>query len=130
MKIDNNVQIGIQFPTSDAFTRQTEALFESYLRKAILEIEQSEFLRKSERETLRFLTEQISASLDLLERISRTTIDSSSSSTIGDFLLTQALELEKIANSLPEGALKNLFKESALYIGIEAEKIRRGYYAS
>lgn len=130
MKIEKNIHAMLNFTISDAISKQSRTIFEDYLRNALLELEKSEFLKKKEHETIRFISDQVLFSLDLMEKISRIPLKSSISATVGDFLLSQAFELEKIADSLPDGSVKNLLKESALYIGIEAEKIRKGYYNS
>jgi hypothetical protein len=74
------------------------------------------------------LAERLEFSLDLLDKIAKTPLNFSSSQTLADFLLSQAFEMEKIAESLPEGALKNLFLESAIYLGVEGQKIKQGFY--
>lgn len=130
MKIEKNLPLNVQFWTTEVASKQANTIFEEYLRNAILELEHSELLKEKTHETLKLLSDQVRFSLELLEKISKMSITTSISSTVGDFLLSQAFELDKISDSLPDGALKNLFKESALYIGIEAEKIRKGYYNS
>jgi len=128
MKIESKNIAHTYFNTQEIISKEGNKVFEDYLRSALLELESAEILKEAEKEKVKFLSERLDFSLDLLERIAKMPISPSTASTVGDFLLTQALEMEKIAESLPEGALKNLFKESAFYIGIEAEKIRQGYY--
>ncbi|MFN3406479.1 MAG: hypothetical protein ACK4UR_06045 [Caldimicrobium sp.] len=129
MKIEFN-KVSNYFITEEAISKQGNKIFEDYLKSALLELERADILKEAEREKVHYLSEKLDFSLDLLDRIAKTPISQSAASTVGDFLLTQALEMEKIADTLPEGALKNLFKESAFYIGIEAEKLRQGYYQS
>lgn len=128
MKIESKNIAHTYFNTQEIISKEGNKVFEDYLKSALLELESAEILKEAEKEKVKFLSERLDFSLDLLERIAKMPISPSTASTVGDFLLTQALEMEKIAESLPEGALKNLFKESAFYIGIEAEKIRQGYY--
>lgn len=130
MKIDSKVILDLNFITPEAISKEGNKVFEDYLKNALLELERAEILQQAEREKIKFLAERLDFSLDLLDRVAKINLNTSTSATIGDFLLGQALEMEKIAESLPEGALKSLFKESALYLGIEAEKIRQGYYQS
>ncbi|BAU23085.1 hypothetical protein THC_0693 [Caldimicrobium thiodismutans] len=128
MKIDSKIFTDINFITPDAISKQGNRVFEDYLKSALLELETSDLIKETEKEKIKFLSEKLDFSLDLLDRIAKIPLNSATSATVGDFLLAQAFEMEKVAESLPEGALKNLYKESALYIGIEAEKIRQGYY--
>lgn len=130
MKIENKVLSEVNFITSETISKQDNKIFEDYLKEALLELEKEDLLKKAEREKIQILQEKMAFSLELLERIAKTPLNLATSSTVGDFLLSQALEMEKIAETLSEGALKSLFKESALYLGIEAEKLRRGYYSS
>ncbi len=128
MKIDPKNFFNINFITPEAISKQGNKIFEDYLKSALLELEKAELLKEEEREKIKFLHDKLTFSLELMDKIAKTPINQATSSTVGDFLLAQALEMEKIAETLPEGALRNLFKESALYIGIEAEKLRQGYY--
>lgn len=128
MKIDSKIFTEFNFITPDAISKQGNKVFEDYLKSALLELETSDLIKEAEKAKIKFLSEKLDFSLDLLDRIAKIPLNPATSSTVGDFLLAQALEMEKVAESLPEGALKNLYKESALYIGIEAEKIRQGYY--
>ncbi|MEZ0344456.1 MAG: hypothetical protein ABWJ99_06625 [Caldimicrobium sp.] len=128
MKIDPQNFFNINFITPEAISKQGNKIFEDYLKSALLELEKAELLKEEEREKIKFLHDKLTFSLELMDKIAKTPINQATSSTVGDFLLAQALEMEKIAETLPEGALRNLFKESALYIGIEAEKLRKGYY--
>ncbi len=128
MKITDKTLIENNFNLSQIISKQGRQVFEDYLRNALLELEKSSFLKEAERQKIKVLSDKLEFSLHLLDRLAQGPINTSLSSTIGDFLLTQAFEMEKIAETLPEGALKNLFKESALYIGIEAEKVRQGFY--
>ena len=128
MKIDSKIFLDINFITPETLSKQGNKIFEDYLKSALLELEQAELLKEEEKEKIRFLHDKLTFSLELMDKIAKTPLNQATSSTVGDFLLSQALEMEKIAETLPEGALKNLFKESALYLGIEAEKLRQGYY--
>jgi len=130
MKIESKTIYEPNFITTETISKQGNKIFEDYLKSALLELERADLLKEAEKEKVRFLQEKLGFSLDLMDKIARTPLNLATSSTVGDFLLSQALEIEKIAETLPEGAIKNLFKESALYLGIEAEKLRQGYYAS
>ncbi|MGB9762034.1 MAG: hypothetical protein ACP5KO_01125 [Caldimicrobium sp.] len=130
MKVDSKIFSNLNFITPEALSKQGNKIFEDYLKSALLELERAELLKEEEREKIKFLQDKLSFSLDLMDKIAKTPLNQATSSTVGDFLLAQALEMEKVAETLPDGALKNLFKESALYLGIEAEKLRQGYYAS
>lgn len=130
MKIDPKNFLDINFITPEAISKQGNKIFEDYLKSALLELEKAELVKEQEREKIKFLQDKLIFSLELMDKIAKIPINQATSQTIGDFLLREALEMEKIAETLPEGALKNLFKESALYLGIEAEKLRQGYYLS
>ncbi len=130
MKVDSKIFSNLNFITPEALSKQGNKIFEDYLKSALLELERAELLKEEEREKIKFLQDKLSFSLDLMDKIAKTPLNQATSSTVGDFLLAQALEMEKVAETLPDGALKNLFKESALYLGIEAEKLRQGYYTS
>ncbi|MGC9110026.1 MAG: hypothetical protein ACP5HI_07245 [Caldimicrobium sp.] len=130
MKVDSKIFSNLNFITPEALSKQGNKIFEDYLKSALLELERAELLKEEEREKIKFLQDKLSFSLDLMDKIAKTPLNHATSSTVGDFLLAQALEMEKVAETLPDGALKNLFKESALYLGIEAEKLRQGYYTS
>lgn len=128
MKIESKPIDNLYFITQDQISKQGNKIFEEYLKSALLELNNAEILKEEEKEKIRLLSEKVHFSLDLLDKVTKGPVSYSTASTLGDFLLTQALEMEKIAESLSEGALKNLFKESVLYIGLEAEKLRQGYY--
>ncbi len=130
MKIETKSIENSYFITKEAIAKQGNRIFEDYLKSALRELESAEILKDTEKAKIKVLSDKLEFTLDLLERMAKTPVSESTASTVGDFLLTQAMEMEKIAETLPEGAIKNLFKESAFYIGIEAEKIRQGYYQS
>lgn len=128
MKIDTKFHFELNFNTSGSISKQENKVFEAYLKNALLELERADFLKQAEKEKLKYLSEKLDSSLALLDRVTKLDLNFSTSATIGDLLLSQAYEMEKIAETLPEGGLKFLFKESALYIGLEAEKLRNGFY--
>jgi hypothetical protein len=39
------------------------------------------------------------------------------------------LEINKILETLPDSSLKNLLKDWTFFIGIEAQKIKQGFYS-
>jgi len=113
---------------TEIIVKKDSKVFEDYLKEAIKELESLENLKQTEGEKVKYLAERLEFSLDLLDKIAKTPLNFSSSQTLADFLLSQAFEMEKIAESLPEGALKNLFLESAIYLGVEGQKIKQGFY--
>lgn len=128
MKIDTKIQFELNFNIPSSISKQENKVFESYLKDALSELERADLLKQAEKEKLRYLSKKLESSLALLDRVTKSDLNFSTSVTIGDLLLSQAYEMEKIAETLPEGGLKSLFKESALYIGLEAEKLRNGFY--
>jgi len=128
MRIDHKNLIDFNRIITEIIVKRDSKVFEDYLKEAIRELESLENLKQTEGEKVKYLAERLEFSLDLLDKIAKTPLNFSSSQTLADFLLSQAFEMEKIAESLPEGALKNLFLESAIYLGVEGQKIKQGFY--
>ncbi len=128
MKLDPTSLLNINNTLTEILVKKDPKVFEDYLKEAIKELESLDTIKQTEAEKIKYLSERLDFSLDLLDRIAKTPLDFSSSQTLADYFLTQAYELEKLAHTLPEGALKNLFLESAIYLGVEGQKIRQGFY--
>jgi len=128
MKIDPKNLIDPNLIITEILVKKDPKVFEDYLKEAIKEIESLESLKQTEGEKIKYLTERLEFSLDLLDKVAKTPLNFATSQTLADFFLTQAFEMEKIAETLPDGALKNLFLESAIYLGVEGEKIKQGFY--
>ena len=73
--------------------------------------------------------QKLEKSFEILENITNLELNEASSETIGDFILAQALEINKILETLPESSLKNLLKDWTFFVGIEAQKIKQGFYS-
>ena len=56
-------------------------------------------------------------------------LDSSSSRTLGEYLLSQALEIEKLAEGISQESLRKFYREYAVVIGVEAQKMLQGLYS-
>ena len=65
----------------------------------------------------------------MLENLPNLNINHSISETIGDFLLAQALEVNKLLEAIPDSSLKNFLKDWTFFIGVEAQKIKQGFYS-
>lgn len=109
--------------------KRVNSPFEEYLKTALIELKTHELLKKSQEENIYILFQKVEESLDILEKITQMPLDNSSSETTGDYLLAQALEIDKIAETFSESSLKSFFKELAFFIGTEAQKIKQGYYS-
>ena len=131
MKI-NNLQLGKVEGFKTDFTKESPSatdLFESYFKLALKEIETKELAAKEVETRVNLAHDKISEALDVLQRFSKATPDFSSSQTIGDFLLTRAFEVDKLVSTLPESGLKSLLKELCVFLGVEAQKIKQGFYS-
>jgi len=102
--------------------------FENYLEIALKEIENAESLNAIEKQKIHLINQKLEYSFSLMEKINQ--LDNSSSQTIGEYLLSQALEIEKIANTISQEGLSNFYKNCAVFIGVEAQKILQGFYSS
>lgn len=129
MKIDSKFIFPINFTTESVVSKRKKSLFEEYFKVALSEIEKKEFLEKTQKERFNLVYQKLEESSKLLENIVNKDLDATSSETIGDFVLAQALEIDKILETLPESSLKNLLKDWAFFVGIEAQKIKQGFYS-
>ncbi|WP_038055523.1 hypothetical protein [Thermodesulfobacterium hydrogeniphilum] len=130
MKIDPKILNQINFNIdSKSLNRNFKTNFEDYLKVALEKLETHEFLQKSQEEKFSYIYQKLEESSKILENLGEKKINYSTSETIGDYLLIQALEINKLLETLPESSLKNLLKDWAFFIGIEAQKIKEGFYS-
>lgn len=130
MKINfTKVTLKGNFNLNISSLKRVNSPFEEYLKTALIELKTQELLKKSQEENIHILFQKVEESLGLLEKITQMPLDNSSSKTTGDYLLAQALEIDKIAETFSESSLKSLFKELAFFIGTEAQKIKQGHYS-
>jgi len=129
MKIDPKFIYFVNFTPKSQTSKGINNIFEKYLKLAISEIEAKEILQKSEKERIDLVYEKLKEGFHILEKVSQYGLDNTSSETIGDFLLSQALEINKILKTFHEGSLKDLFNEWTFFLGVEAQKIKQGFYS-
>ncbi len=107
--------------------QKPENLFEDYLKIALKELEQLEDLQATEKQKINLLSQKIENALSLMAKIDL--LDTSSSRTLGEYLLSQAIEIEKLAEGISQENLKKFYKEYAVTIGVEAQKMLQGFYS-
>lgn len=129
MKIDSKFIYPINFTTKSITSKRVKNLFEEYFKLALSEIETKELLQKTQKEKFNLIYQKLEKSSELLEKLMNKELDGASSETIGDFLLSQALEVNKILETLPESSFTNFLKDWIFFIGIEAQKIKQGFYS-
>ena len=129
MKIYSKFIFPINFTTESITSKSGKNLFEEYLKIALSEIEKKELLGKTQKERINLVYQKLEKSFEILENITNLELNEASSETIGDFILAQALEINKILETLPDSSLKNLLKDWTFFIGIEAQKIKQGFYS-
>jgi len=129
MKIYSKFIFPINFTTESITSKSGKNLFEEYLKVALSEIEKKELLEKTQKERINLVYQKLKKSFEILENITNLELNEASSETIGDFILAQALEINKILETLPDSSLKNLLKDWTFFIGIEAQKIKQGFYS-
>jgi hypothetical protein len=129
MKIYSKFIFPINFTTESITSKSGKNLFEEYLKIALSEIEKKELLEKTQKERINLVYQKLEKSFEILENITNLELNEASSETIGDFILAQALEINKILETLPDSSLKNLLKDWTFFIGIEAQKIKQGFYS-
>ncbi|MCS7279332.1 MAG: hypothetical protein NZ530_04660 [Thermodesulfobacteriaceae bacterium] len=117
------------FNTNIPSSKRVNSTFEEYLKIALAEIKEEKVSKENYWEKLGEILQKIEIGFQVLEASTIEGLSFSSSETLGDFLLSQALEIDKLLDNLPEEGSKNLFKELAFFIGIEAQKIKQGYYS-
>jgi len=129
MKIDSKFIYFLNFTTKSITSKRVKNLFEEYFKSALSEIETKELLQKTQKEKFNLIYQKLEESSELLEKLVNKELDGASSETIGDFLLSQALEVNKILETLPESFLTHFLKDWIFFIGIEAQKIKQGFYS-
>jgi predicted Zn-dependent peptidase len=129
MKVYPKFIFPINFTTDSITSKSGKNLFEEYLKVALSEIEKKELLEKTQKERINLVYQKLEKSFEILENITNLELNEASSETIGDFILAQALEINKILETLPDSSLKNLLKDWTFFIGIEAQKIKQGFYS-
>jgi hypothetical protein len=107
--------------------KKAENLFEDYLKIALKELEALENLKATEKQRISLLSQKVENALSLMEKIEQ--LDSSSSRTLGEYLLSQALEIEKLAEGISQESLRKFYREYAVVIGVEAQKMLQGLYS-
>ncbi len=101
-------------------TGQTESRFEAYLEEALNRGRQVEDFAPA--------VSLVEEMLPLLERLAQDPLSRSQAETLAGVLADRAQELEKLLKELPEGPLRETLSEAALFFGVEAEKLRKGFY--
>ncbi len=129
MKVESKALNQLNFSIDFKSLNTSERVFEKYLKVALKELETKEFLEKSQKERFSAVYKKLEQGLKVLEDLSQKEVDGTTSETLGDFLLSQALEANKILETLPDTSLKNLLKEWAFFIGVEAQKIKQRFYS-
>ncbi|HEA84274.1 MAG TPA: hypothetical protein ENI03_03220 [Thermodesulfobacterium geofontis] len=129
MKIDSKFIFPVNFTTESVTSKGEKSLFEEYFKLALSEIEKKEFLEKTQKERFNLIYKKLEESFQLLEKIMSMELNEASSKTVGDFLLAQALEINRLLETFPESSLKNLLKEGTFFVGVEAQKIKQGFYS-
>ncbi len=129
MKIDSKFVFPVNFTSEAVSSQRPSGAFEEYFKIALSELEKKEILEKTQKERLNLIYQKLEESSSLLENLSNIDLNEASSQTIGDFLLAQALEMNKILETLPESSLKNLLKDWVFFVGVEAQKIKQGFYS-
>uniref|UniRef100_A0A7V5XHT9 Uncharacterized protein n=1 Tax=Thermodesulfobacterium geofontis TaxID=1295609 RepID=A0A7V5XHT9_9BACT len=129
MKIYSKFIFPINFTTESVTLKSGKNLFEEYFKIALSEIEKKELLEKTQKERFNLVYQKLEKSFEVLENITNLELNEASSETIGDFILAQALEINKILETLPDSFLKNLLKDLVFFVGIEAQKIKQGFYS-
>ncbi|MBO8143392.1 MAG: hypothetical protein H0Z16_02245 [Thermodesulfobacterium sp.] len=129
MKIDSKFIFPVNFTTESVTSKGEKSLFEEYFKLALSEIEKKEFLEKTQKERFNLIYKKLEKSFQLLEKIMSMELNEASSKTVGDFLLAQALEINRLLETFPESSLKNLLKEGTFFVGVEAQKIKQGFYS-
>ena len=119
----------INFNTKSTSSKglKKDNLFEDYLKIALKELEALENLKATEKQRISLLSQKVENALSLMEKIEQ--LDSSSSRTLGEYLLSQALEIEKLAEGISQESLRKFYREYAVVIGVEAQKMLQGLYS-
>ncbi len=121
----SEVNFNTKSPSSKG--KRAENLFEDYLKIALKELENIENLKATEKQRINLILQKVENALSLMENINQ--LDSSSSKTLGEYLLSQALEIEKLAEQISQKDLRKFYREYAVVIGVEAQKMLQGFYS-
>lgn len=125
MKIDKKYPDKIHFNTIYSKINPSDEKFEKIFKTALRELEEIKTSSEiSLKESLTLALEKTEKVLETLTQALEEDLTISKAQTLGDWLLFQALELEKISETLPEGPQKEFLRTSAFLIGIEAQKLR------
>ncbi|QER41720.1 hypothetical protein F1847_02755 [Thermodesulfobacterium sp. TA1] len=129
MKIENKHLTVSNFTIKPEKTEERVKGFEEHLKIALSELEKEEFIQKTQEEKTTLALNKLEETLAVLEHFINSPVSLSKAETVGDFLLSQALEIDKIVSSLPESFTKNFIKDWAFLLGVEAQKIKQGFYS-
>ncbi len=66
--------------------------------------------------------------LPLIERFAEDPSSRTQAETLAGLLEERARQLEALLREIPEGPIHRTLSEAALFLGVEAEKLRRGFY--
>lgn len=125
MKVDKKYPDKIYFNTLHSKINPSDEKFEEVFKTALLELERIQTSSETSlKERLTLALEKTEKILETLTQALEEDLTISRAQTLGDWLLFQALELEKISEALPEGPQKEFIRTSAFLIGIEAQKLR------
>ncbi|MBX6422100.1 hypothetical protein [Thermosulfurimonas sp. F29] len=120
MKIFWDPRLPLDF-TPGRDTRKVEKGFEAHLREAL------EGAGKSPEPLSRAL-DLVEEVLPLIEKFAEDPVSRTRAETLADLLEERARELESLLREIPQGPLHRTISEAALFFGVEAEKLRRGFY--
>ncbi len=107
--------------TPEKKTGKVEKGFESYLREALS-------ANKGSDPSLTQALDLVEEVLPLLERFAQDPSSRAQAETLADILEERARVLESLLREIPEGPLRQGLSEAAIFFGVEAEKLRRGFY--
>ncbi len=107
---------------------QVSGNFEAHFKAALKELDEKELLSRSVQERIELIHQRLEQSSKILERFASSPASFSTSQTVGEYLIAQAFETNKLIESLPDSSLKSILKEWCLFVGVEGQKIRQGFY--
>ncbi len=100
---------------------KVEKSFEAHLKEALAEAQGSQG-------PLSEAIDLVEEVLPLIERFSEDPSSRTQAETLAGILEQRARELEALLKEIPEGPVRQTLSEAALFLGVEAEKLRRGFY--
>ncbi len=109
--------------------KKVDSSFEEYFKTALKELDTREFQKRQEYERVKIIAQKLEDVYRILEKLEKKELDFSSSQTIGDFLMAKAFEVEKMSDYINDEPIRKIFKEWAFFIGIEAQKLKQGFYS-